>query len=549
MRTTPLPPLSGTTPELPNHGSHTVGWDADLHRQLEKQRLNALPEAALVRRYRDYVRGFQPNNLTDRAKQILEKLLGNITTDNVCRKVVHTIASRIRIARMNVADTTIATYLETVEQKTGLLSLSGKTHRAMLRDGNAAVCIGWKGDASGRPHITRELYWDGYEGTYIHYDGNGDMAYALKQWEDAEGWYRTLFYPDAILRWTIPHDENTKAALPDSEGWQRLSLPTDTLPGTDPTLSPVQTWPMPWLDDKGQPLGIPFVHFANPTVDNDGRSPGADDSGVKALGTGDAGLRNCAHHGVSELFDVLGLQDHTNAIHWEIAAARLMTAYQQSWMSGVAVTDDQNNPVVVSVGPGYVHLMEDAQARMGVLPPGDLTQLINSLKETLQAVSRNTEIPLHEFTGVWPSGAAIYQSESGLNFKSEGIKDALTPRWGSVAHWCIRLANRFGGQRFSEDAIITADFAPVSRLDPITLADTATKLADHISDQEFLRICGYSEADITKILKEREQQQQAITDRQITQEKTLADIALRRFNSGANPTPGQPGSNPNTAAP
>lgn len=144
---------------------------------------------------------------------------------------------------------------------------------------------------------------------------------------------------------------------------------------------------------------------------------------------------------------------------------------------------------------------------------------------------------MHTFTGQWPSGSAIYQSEAPLNFKVEKIADAISSAWGSVGFWCLRLDNIFGTGRWDLSRMVGTEFGSVARLDPITLADYANAIADHISEAEYLRLVGYDEGEITTIQEER------AADFALEQEHAdaLAETALKRFNRGApSPQPAPP---------
>ena len=186
-------------------------------------------------------------------------------------------------------------------------------------------------------------------------------------------------------------------------------------------------------------------------------------------------------------------------------------------------------PIKIRVRPGTFHTFEAPDSHVGTLAAADLAPLIESVEVTLRAVSRGSDVPMHTFTGQWPSGSAIYQSEAPLNFKVEKIADAISSSWGSVGFWCLKLDNLFGTGRWDVERMVGTEFGSVARLDPITLADYANAIADHISEAEYLRLVGYDEGEITTIQEER------AADFELEQEHAdaLAEVALKRFNRGA----------------
>lgn len=546
----PPPPQFVVGPAAATAQTETGGEDVELHEFITKERAACMPEADQLRVYRRYARGKQPIKLTDLQKEVVGRVIGNRFCDNVVSMVLDTISSRLRFERFTVSDSDTGaakkalSWLDTVRQKNRWSDLANKTHWAMLRDGDCAICIGWKpGDTQGqgRPLVTREPFWDGLKGTWIAYERDGQtIAYAVKDWVDPDGTVRrTLFYPDRIYRWAkFASGAGKPAPNFGAQGWVRIVDPSDPIyevQDLEGNTVSVQ-WPALWLDVAGKPLGVPFVHFANPYIPNDGDTADDDDTDV---GKTQQSVQGDYHpsYGVSECANgLIGQQDHLNATHLDIAVARKTTAAQIYWGTGIETEDENGKPIAFKPRAGKLLASENDEAKFGVLPAGDLNALISSVDVTLRAVSRTTKVPMHTFTGDWPSGAAMYQSESGLNFKCERIAEATGPHWGSVAFWCLKLANTFGGERFDLEKMIGSEFSPVSRLDPMVLAEVANSLAEHISEKEYLRLVGYSEEKIASILKEREDERQA----NLNYETALAEATARRFNRAPTTPPNTP---------
>lgn len=525
--------------------------DDELHKSIEKQREAALPEAQLVRRYRAYARGNQPIKLTEAERRCVAGILGNRFCDNIVGKVLSTVSTRLRFSRWTydagseTATKSALDFLTTVRQKNNLLGLAHQVHWSMLRDGDCALMVSWKNGSdakSGRAVLTREPFWDGQTGVFIAYDTDDQVSYAVKDWYEPDGTLRrNIYYPDSIYKYS-------KAT--NSQSWEPYyDFPVAI--GEDPL------WPIPWLDASGQPIGVPFVHFANPLFPNDGEV--ADDDGELVplqAATEQSRTKSASFfspsYGVSECASgLLGQQDHLNASHFDIAGARRFTAFQMYYATGVDATDTvtrpdgttEEVPIKIPVQPGMFHTFTAPDASVGTLPAASLQPLIDSVEVTLRAVSRGSDVPMHTFTGQWPSGSAIYQSEAPLNFKVEKIADAISSAWGSVGFWCLKLDNIFGTGRWDTERMVGVEFGSVARLDPITLADYANAIAEHVSENEYLRLVGYDEGEIETIQTER------TSDLELQQQHAdaLAQAALTRFNRGAGggpdpkpPTPPNP---------
>lgn len=461
-----------------------------IHTQIERQRTANLPEANLLKRFRDYAEGRQKGTLSHKQQLILRGVVGNRFCDNICKKALTEAANRLELVRFDVSSSMVADYLSELYTKTNLDDLSGEVHLSTLRDGNHAVSLSWDNE-SGRVILTREQWWDGQTGIYIHYDSRGETAYAVKDWFDDEKFKRRVIYwPDRIERY-----------IANGEGWRRYSLPEDN-----------GIWPQPWLATDGSPLGVPVIHFAN-------------------------GSTKDTRYGTSDLDGgILGLQDEINDLQRDLTTAGRMTAFQMVYATGVKdATSD------LYVGPGAIFTNENDAARYGTIPAGDLSQMINQLEVKLQTAARNTSTPLHIITGGnWPSGEALIRAEYPLVAKVQKLAKTVGPAWASVAHMATKLANIFGLVGLDENSLIRAIFSPVERRDILTLAQVANLIAPYVSNREVLRVLSYTPERIDQIMLEREQESAAA----LLKAQQLAQIN-RSVTSANNNSGGNNGSNNN----
>jgi hypothetical protein len=429
----------------------------NMHSQIQADREAAFPkgEAPLVNTYRRYTRGRQNQTLTTEQVSLLKGVLGNRFCDNICKLVVSETANRLELLRFSVADDNVDTFLNTFFVKNALADFSSDVHFSTVRDGNFAVVLGWD-SATGRVILNKEQWWNGKTGIFVAYGPTNMPAYAVKDWTNQDGKQRrVIWFPDAIYRFILA-----------GAVWEPYFLPGDT------------AWPMPWTRPDGSPLGLPVVHFGN-------------------------GSDNDTPYGASTLEGgVIGLQDEVNDAQRNITTAGRLTGAQMMYATGISLLDEDGIETKLRVGPGAIFSSDNANAKFGVLPAGDLSQLEKAYMIKLQAIARMTSTPMHLITGQWPSGEALLQAQKPLIQKVYNLAKTIGPAWATVAHRATEMANVFSKAGLDEKAMITSVFAPPEQNDPVTQTAIANGRAALISKQEGLRILGYSPEQIKQIIAE-----------------------------------------------
>jgi len=392
-------------------------------------------QAKKIQTYREYALGAQLRTLTPEQELLLEALLGNDFADNVCHQIIAEDADRLELLRFQVEDTAVQEWLDDWWTRVNLDDESGETHYAALRDGNYAVSLSYSEEYE-RVCIHREPWWNGQSGVFIAYDAQGEPLYAVKDWQALiDGMVMTrriVWYEDRLERYV---SEGGGGAL------GGLTFSPYPLPGESHYIQP-------WEKADGSPLHIPIIHFAN-----SGRGP--------------------ANYGVSELAGgVIGFQDQINDLQYDISAAARLTAFQMLTATGMGdVRDEDGNPTLLEIGPGKILRSETNEARFGVLPSGDMSQLIAVYNEKMRAVSRMTRTPLHSITGGdWPSGEALGRAEMPLVGKCQRQIKKFTAAWQTVAHRATEIANVYQKANLNEDANIAAIFGDPRRPDKAQIA-------------------------------------------------------------------------------
>jgi hypothetical protein len=398
--------------------------------------------------YRAYAESDHEEPLSLDQHNLLVLSEDHATADNVCALILGAAASRLRLAKWEVADPK-AIEAEAANDSEAVLALRRfltqlwilnrmrrqqyDTHYAFLRDGNTAISLAWRKrrDGTGAVRLNRESWWDGELGVFVAHDIDGEELWAVKEFEQPDPANprdtirrRTVYYPDKIARY-----------VQQGSGWAEF-----TGDGRAAVL--------PWVKADGSPLGIPIVHFPN---------------GAKVTDT---------PYGLSDLVGLIGLQDDLNRAQFDISAASMFTGFQQYWATGVQA------PGKLKTMPGGLMSTPDVGARFGVLPPGDMSKLTESHSYKRETMAVDTSTPIHVISGVWPSGDALMRADMPAIAKAERLASSSGPQWVKVGHYATEIANTFGGLNLDESLPIMAIFDAPERIDERTEIDMQRARAD-----------------------------------------------------------------------
>jgi hypothetical protein len=410
-----------------------------LNDQISIDRREALNAFKNLQQFRNYAMGRQETTLTLDQQKMLEGVLGNDYCDNICGQVLSEHTDRLELKRITCESVTVQKWIDDFWQKGKFDDLQQRVHRNTIRDGNYCLMVEYDYE-NKKICIHREQWWDGYRGVFIGYDTYGNMLYAVKEWDDPIwGKRRVVYYDGAIERYV---------GSAGGASWAPFVLPGDQIAGVEYGPQPVGSDPIaiPYLDGDGQPLKIPFIHFAN-------LSDEFENYGSSYL---DGGL--------------IGSQDQINDKQYDISACSRMTGYQRTWGKGFKLKKINNKTVQPRTGPGTFYHAEEATAEYGVLPAGDINQLIAAYKMKVESFCRATGTPLHSITGNWPSGEAIYKIETPIRGRTKARQKRFAPAWIEVMHRCIELENAFNRGGLDETAMLTAVYTDAGDRDPLTVA-------------------------------------------------------------------------------
>jgi len=466
--------------------------------------------------YRQYYDGDHGTQLTARQRKYLSVGTGQEFNVNYCPLVVDALVERLGVTgfevhpppparRTNSRAAALEAQVQAVTPTTlgtdvqrdlvwdwwtqnRMDAVQNIVHHAAVRDGDSYVVVEWDNEKH-IPVFCDEPAWDGTEGVQVHYshDKRRQIEFASKWWTltQADGTQVVrcnLYYPDRIEKYSRGGEAGSWTQYLD-EGQK--------------------TWPIPWVDGHGQPLGVPVVHFKNR------------DQGY--------------NYGQSELQDVLPVQQALNKAIIDLLAAADTTGFRIYWMLG-------DDPSEITISPGTWVYSErpptgEDGASMGYFPGEDLGALIQFKDAFVTEIARVSRTPTSFFqvSGHRPAEGTLKQEEVGLVAKAIKCQTDFGNAWEDAMRVACVLYNAFGAQ------------TPADQVDPLSSfvtqwKDCQTRNArDHLEalkikrelgvpEEQLWAEMGYSAAEIADMKAQRGQ------DR--AEQATLGGGLLAAFESG-----------------
>lgn len=285
-------------------------------------------------------------------------------------------------------------------------------HTEALINGMAYGLV-WPTDvAKASPIITVE---DPQEMIVCHAPGARRLRdAALKVWidYDAGKTYATVYLPDAI--WKFEASLSTQVNM--------LRLQTSGVPASSMRqLEARVKWVPRIVKDEAWPLEhefgvVPVVPLYNKPRLRDG--------------------------GVSEIRNVIPMQDATNKLLADMIVASEFAAFKQRWATGIEIPNDPDTQKPMT--PTFQHAVNrlwtspDASTKFGEFAASDLGNYTNAIELIVQHVASQTRTPPHYFylSGQFPSGESIKAAETGLVAKAHRRQRHFGEGWEEI----VRLA-------------------------------------------------------------------------------------------------------------
>jgi hypothetical protein len=449
-------------------------------------------------KFRRYFNGKESPPLSARQQELLSGIDFQNFCDNICCQIVSEATGRIEFLNWKCKNPPVKDWLDEFTKLAKVSDRQGQWFTNVMRDGNFCVQVNFD-PVKGMVKVYNEEWWNGIRGVFIYYNPAGEAEYAVKEWQvhqvvsNSAGQpqeivinRRLVWYEDHLERWY-----NTGAAA-GFDGWSPYILETDPK-----DINGDFVWPIPWVDDDGEPMGIPYIHFPN-----FGKTYGP--------------------YGVSELDGgVLGFQDCINDGQMNITITDRLTGGQMYYATGVSTQTPDGKEIEIKVEPGKFHVTSNPDAKFGVLPAGDIDKQLAAYKNKVERVSQMTQTPLHLITGGdWPSGEALLRAESPAVNKAKRQIQVLTGSMTQMATMAMKLHNHYlPNERIDyniKDGIIEAIFDDPEKRDIVSKSIVVHNLGPNVSKREALRMVGITEENA-----------QSIYDEIKEEEKDSAEVAAQ----------------------
>jgi len=447
-------------------------------------------EQLWVRTLREYAGGQQPTYLTTRQQQFVglkAKDANHLYAHNLCQLVIEAVVDRLVVRGFSPLEDTGAAAADVAMQWWDANrgdALQIETHEAALRDEEAYIIVEWL-EGEGRPAWRLNTRYDGTQGVKLHRDAvTGELLYASKRWQEYDpeqpnkptGRTRlTMYFPNQVERWVSAKPGEgirVRAGGVESELLWR--------PYVDASGDP---WPIPWVDARGQPLGLAVAPFLNP--------------------------------GGAEIAQVMPAQDMLNKNDLDLIAAADQAGWRILWINGVPkVYDSDGDEISLTVGPGQLLRFDAPDASLNAIEPVDITRLIQGSYywiESIAGISRTPQHLLRAPGADQPSGQSLLARELGLISKVERKQVVFGNAWEDVLALSFRLAAT-KGQDYGAPRLST-EWKEARIEDPaVELAQMEIKKRLGVPDEQIFTELGYTPEQIAMFKTMLEEQAQRQTN-------------------------------------
>ncbi len=304
-------------------------------------------------------------------------------------------------------------------------------------------------------------YGDGFGVKLFHENGdpNQPVIRASKRWREEmqNGQARlrlTEYYPGRIEKYIV----NGAGVMPHQDDGDA-------------------TWPLPWVDANGQPLGVPVFAATNPD-----RRP--------------------------EALDAWPIQDAVNQALLDLMAGNRIAAFRIFKIFGFNLTTDGQQPKAdrsnwASIEPGGIYgAPGKSPSEAGFDPIDGMSPeaFLKTLNELIQKAASVTDTPLSRFQITGQVAGADTQAEykEPLYAKVERRQRRLGAMWVDAFQMALKLERLYGDASLSEQADFDVVWTPAKPRSVTELAsEAAAKKASGVPEETIWReVWGYSEEQV-----------------------------------------------------
>lgn len=377
--------------------------------------------------------------LSPQAREALGDRFGRMAS-NFCRLSVTSISERLRVTgftRNGQADPA----LWADWTRNDLDQLAGTLHREALTLGTAYAIV-WA-DHTGAPSISAE---SAHQMAVIRDPGSRMVVAAVKRWNTATGSEAVLYGPEAITRYKSDSQNATAGSQ------YRV---TETIEN---------------------PLGVvPVVEFRNSD--------------------------RLLDEGVSELRDIIPLQDSLNKLLADLMVGSEYYARPRRWATGIELEEDEDGEAENPYPEGNRMMISEApDAKFGQLAAADLGSYDTAIRTVIGQIMAVSSLPGH-YVGVTanqpPNADGLRAAEASLTARVEQRQHTFGRAWEKV----MGLAHAIRSNTDPEAANVNIVWADPATRSIAQEADATVKLyqAGLLPVSTALERLGYTEDQISQI--------------------------------------------------
>lgn len=446
-----------------------------------------LYKAPIYDRLFDFYEGRHPLVYSsDRLKKIFKNINAKFS-QNWCAVVIDSVADRIQLQRITVADDEAKTkQLADLLSSSDLINESDCITIGALVTGESYAIV-WPDEDTGEP----EAYYNDPRNVHVFYEADHPRRkrFAAKWWiGDDDYRYLTLYYPDRLEYYrstnAVRHYQNGSYSHNDVSSGKSFDAPT-----TEPHDYDL----------------VPVFHFRRE-------------------------LRQTA----SELQNIIEPQNAINKLLSDMMVAAEFGAFKQRWViSSASVSQLKNAPDIIwDVPAGDGEGQPTSVGEFDITPLNNYLEAIDKWTTAIAIISRT---PKHYFFGQGgdPSGESLIAMEAPLNHKAQKYIDRFTAVWSELAAFMMALA---GMGEIDDNAIIPI-FDKPQTVQPYTQALIRKEsVAAGIPLMWQMQQEGYTEQELEELEAERSEQADADMEKmaQVMEQRSSAFAQNGNSKQGSN---------------
>jgi hypothetical protein len=379
-------------------------------------------------------------------------------SDNFCDVIVNTLSARLRVdgIRLGEDQTTGDKAAWLIWQRNGLDAESEIAHTEAFVKTESYALVWWDQDGTTESPLAQITIEDPLEMIVeCAAENRRKVLAAFKKWLGDDGLaYCELYLPTEIYKWVSRAKVN--GSLMGSLSWVMNETPGER-------------WPLP------NPLGrVPVVALQNrPRL----RAP------------------------ISELHQVIPMQDFLNKILMDAAVASEYYAFPQRYIAGIEIPRDPvtNKPIEdLKMAFDRVWTSKDSSTQFGQFSPADLQNYVKLVDLIMQHIIIKSSTPPHYFdiNGQFPSGDALKAAEAPLVRKARQRALHFGEAWEQVMRLAGMVENNAQLANTIDSEIIWGEFEIRS---DAQIADALVKLKEIGVPNELLwELYGLSQMQILR---------------------------------------------------